>query len=118
MSSLNTSGSGPQLLVQMPAGNDPTIVTITGEIDLATHAQLQQAVTDLLHHHPCHHLVLDMAGVTFLDAAGIRALLACHHTAEQLGTRLEIGPAGDMARRVLTLCSLADLFHLSPPASV
>ncbi|RZU49655.1 hypothetical protein EV385_1408 [Krasilnikovia cinnamomea] len=54
-----------------------------------------------------------MGGVTFLDAAGVRAPLRCHHAAEQLGTCLEIRPAGDMVRRALTICRVADLFHLT-----
>ncbi|WP_278045020.1 STAS domain-containing protein [Krasilnikovia cinnamomea] len=63
--------------------------------------------------HPARRLVLDMGGVTFLDAAGVRAPLRCHHAAEQLGTCLEIRPAGDMVRRALTICRVADLFHLT-----
>ncbi|BFU41895.1 STAS domain-containing protein [Krasilnikovia sp. MM14-A1004] len=116
MSSLDTSDSDPQPDVQMPADIDPAIVvTVKGDIDLATHHHLQQVVTHLLQHRPCRRLVLDMAGVTFLDAAGVRALLACHHTAQQLGTRLEIRSAGDMVRRVLTICRLTGPFHLGPP---
>jgi anti-anti-sigma factor len=52
---------------------EPPMLQLDGEIDLSTADQLRTALEDALAKDP--HVVIDMAGVTFVDAAGLRALL-------------------------------------------
>nr|WP_280526225.1 STAS domain-containing protein [Couchioplanes caeruleus] len=79
--------------------------------DAATYAQVQQAVLDLLLDQRPDVVLLDMGAVTFLDAAGIRALLTCRCDAQQLGNRLQIRRAHERVRRVLAICEVEHLFH-------
>ena len=52
---------------------DPPVLQIAGEIDLATADQLRTALEEALSANP--KVVIDMAGVTFCDATGLRLLL-------------------------------------------
>jgi anti-sigma B factor antagonist/stage II sporulation protein AA (anti-sigma F factor antagonist) len=49
------------------------VLSIEGEIDIATVGQLRAALEAALSEH--QQIIVDMAGVTFIDAAGIRVLL-------------------------------------------
>ena len=51
----------------------PPRLRVEGEIDLATADQLEGALTKTLSEHP--DVVVDLAGVSFLGADGIRVLL-------------------------------------------
>lgn len=60
----------------MPGGVDA--VFVTGELDLATAPRLDEALAALT----ADVIVVDLSGCTFLDSAGIRALVG---TARKLG---------------------------------
>src|SRR5215218_8550850 len=51
----------------------PPVLSIEGEIDMATADALRAALEDALAENP--DLVVDLQGVTFLDASGIRVFL-------------------------------------------
>jgi anti-anti-sigma factor len=52
---------------------EPPVLRVDGEIDLSTAEQLRTALEEALAADPA--VVVDMAGVTFVDAAGIRVVL-------------------------------------------
>ena len=52
---------------------DPPVLQIAGEIDLATAEALQTALEEAVSIDP--RVVVDMAGVTFFDATGLRVVL-------------------------------------------
>ncbi|BFU45459.1 hypothetical protein KRMM14A1004_36960 [Krasilnikovia sp. MM14-A1004] len=104
----------PPLLVEVQASTAAgTVMTVVGDIDMVSEADLHTAVTAVLSHDKPHRLVLDMGGVTFLDSSGVRALIQCRDRADRIGTRLEIRSAHEIVRQVLTVCGIADLVHLS-----
>ena len=70
----------------MPGGVDA--VFVTGELDLATAPRLDEALAALT----ADVIVVDLSGCTFLDSAGIRALV---------GTARKLGEA-DRGLRVVT----------------
>jgi anti-anti-sigma factor len=61
----------PLLTIDVLRGSTPVVVCIAGEVDLSTAGLLQA----LLHTAPDGDLVLDVAGVRFFSAAGLRVLL-------------------------------------------
>jgi anti-sigma B factor antagonist len=74
------------------------VVTVVGEVDLGTADQLvDYAAAGLQRSGP--NVVMDLGGVTFMDSAGLKALLACHHRAQLLGGALGLaGPTRPVAR--------------------
>lgn len=87
-------------------------ITLVGELDIDTAAQLREAVNDCLADHPAV-LHLDLAGVAFCDCAGLSALLWTRRRAAEVRTRLCCqGPARPAVARVLNLTGTADLLGL------
>ena len=77
------------------------VVRVSGDVDIATAGQLRDAlVTSADGGHP---VVADLSGVTFLDAAGLSALVAGRRAT---GGRLRIVGATGVAHRILSLTGL------------
>jgi anti-sigma B factor antagonist len=77
-------------------------VTVRGEIDIAVVDVLAAAMHRALADAP-EIVLLDLSAVTFIDVAGVRAILAAHRHARACGTRMTIVPAVDGAQRVFAL---------------
>ena len=65
-------------------GDDGTVAVVSGEVDVCTEAQLQQALLQIMREHGAR-LLLDVSGVSFMDCAGLRALLTTRRRAELHG---------------------------------
>jgi anti-sigma B factor antagonist len=73
-----SEASPPGLGVVNRAVNGTCVVTVTGEIDGETAAQLRTAVTTAIDGTSGDACVLDLTQVGFLDSAGLAALLAAN----------------------------------------
>lgn len=76
-----------------------------GRLDLLSAAQLKQQLTDAVA-GGAQQLVIDMAGVTFIDSSGLGALIGGLKAARLAGGDLRIARAGEQARLVLELTRL------------
>jgi anti-sigma B factor antagonist len=93
-------------------------LTAVGELDASTvevfepplHAALDDAEVD--------EVVVDAAGLAFIDSVGIRALLVAHEEAAARGLRLVLDPASPVVRRVLRLAGLTWLVGPRGPEPV
>ena len=86
--------AGDLLLSVYPEG-ESCVVHATGELDLASRNQILAAST--AGNHPA--MVIDLAGVTFMDCGGYGSLVASRLVLEQAGRALTItGPTGQPAR--------------------
>jgi len=56
-------------------------------------------------------VVLNLAGVTYLDSGGLQALLVAHREAVAAGRSLTIEEASPTVRRLLDLTGTGDLFE-------
>lgn len=83
-------------------------VAVRGDVDLATADRLQAAVAPLL--RPRAEVVLDCAGVGFLDSTGLRVLLALNRAARADGGTLVLEAPPEAVTRVLALAGVAGLF--------
>ncbi len=81
-----------------------TTVRLRGELDLATVPQAEGAIWDL-YARGRTALALDLGGLTFMDAAGLRLLIAAraHAHAHAIGSRLEVVLGNGCARRLAEL---------------
>jgi anti-sigma B factor antagonist len=82
--------------------DDEVVISLRGEVDLSS----QELLRDLLAAAQplAGLLVLDMAGVTFLDSSGIKEIVSAHRRGP-----LRIRAAAPPVRRVLELTGLASL---------
>jgi anti-sigma B factor antagonist len=83
-----------------------SIVTVTGECDLAVADQLAPVLARVLERHP-RIVVLDLSGVTFIDCAGVRGVLAAQRRIEAHSAHLSIIPACERVHRVFDLAGVA-----------
>ena len=87
-----------------------TVAHIAGEIDIATCGRLRDAIEPQL--GPRQRVVLDLAGVRFMDSACLHVLVPARTTLTADGGSLILRNPSPVARRVLTVAGLADLFEL------
>jgi anti-anti-sigma factor len=89
---------------------DTARVTVVGEVDLATAPALRTALLRLLADHHPTALVVDLDAVTFLDCAGLSALVAARNAAIGTGRQVRVTNPQPIVRRVLDLTGLSDVF--------
>ena len=78
-------------------GDGGTIVAISGEVDVCTEARLP------IIRERGPRLMLDVSGVSFMDCAGLRALLATRRRAELRGGFMRLIAASAAVRRITEL---------------
>ena len=83
-------------------GDDNTVVVVSGEVDVCTEASLQQALLRIMREHGPRRL-LDVSGVSFMDCAGLRALLTIRRRAELRGGFMRLIAVSRAVRRIIEL---------------
>jgi anti-sigma B factor antagonist len=83
-------------------GDGGTIMAISGEVDVCTEVQLQQSLLRIIRERPAR-LMLDVSGVSFMDCAGLRALLVTRRRAEMRGVFLRLIATSAAVRRIIEL---------------
>jgi anti-sigma B factor antagonist len=87
------------------------IVSVTGEVDIATAVQLSQALGAALRRGP-EGLICDLSGVGFLGAAGLTVLLVARRRAIACHARFDLVCPQSLPRRVIALVGLDAVFSL------
>lgn len=89
------------------------LLSVAGELDVFTTLQVHRQANDAVA-SGCADLRIDLSGVTFIDASGIRLLVQLRTTAAEHGGRLEIVAPSACVLRLLALLGLTDAFTLGP----
>jgi anti-anti-sigma factor len=92
------------LRISAVAGDSP-VLQVDGEIDVSTAEQLHSALEQALAADPT--VVVDMAGVTFCDAAGLRVVLQVAASLNGTGPLTLLNAA--RVRRLLEIVGMSDL---------
>jgi anti-sigma B factor antagonist len=92
-------------------GDGGTIVAISGEVDVGTEAQLQQSLLRIMRECGAK-LMLDVSGVSFMDCAGLRALLATRRRAEIRGGFLRLIATSAAVGRIIELTGTQEALAL------
>ena len=105
------------LIIDTPAPTDtastepPIVVPFSGEIDVASGAAVRSTLQACLDHG---HLdvVVDLAGVTFIDAAGLGVLVGAQRRFDRAGGRLRVERPQRCVRRLLEITALDKVLGL------
>ncbi len=81
------------------------VVRVSGELDLATAPQLSTVLLDAAGQSTLP-VVLDLAGVTFIDSSALRTLVLAGRELADAGRKLQIGPRSDRVSKVLEMTQL------------
>lgn len=92
---------------------DTALLSLAGELDAATAPLADHAVADAMANHP-RQLELDVAGLTFCDTAGARALRRARRTAHTQHTSFRLVGTHPRLHHMLTLLCATDLFPPEP----
>lgn len=85
-----------------------TVVRVHGELDIATAPLLQEHLMSLV--ADGHRIVLDLAGVEFMDSSGLEVLEVCHRRAELAGSALVLRRVPHRVTRLLELTGRGSCF--------
>jgi anti-anti-sigma factor len=91
-------------------------VIVAGEVDLATRSEVTQAAAEL-NDAGRGDIALDLDDVTFIDAAGVGAVVEVEDAQIERGTELHVWSANAFVRRVFALCGLSSLLERSRRSS-
>ena len=98
-----------QITTTSQAGS--TRIELTGELDIATAPDLEQALETPLA-AGAEDIVLDLRGVTFIDSSGLRVVLVASRSAASEGRRLIVVPGDGQVLRVIRLAQVEDRLDL------
>jgi anti-anti-sigma factor len=84
------------------------VVAVLGEIDLAVHDELLSTIRAAIGRPGVKTVVVDLSRTSFMDAAGIRALLAGREAAGTAGVRYRVVGMAGMVRWVLDVTGVMD----------
>ncbi len=101
------------LRVKTQAHRRTVLVEVRGELDISTRAQVAD-VLDGLEPRPrsIRHVVLDLRGLTFMDAQGVRELIKQADFARDNGHNFAVVNGQRNVRRLLELIAVEDLLVL------
>jgi anti-sigma B factor antagonist len=89
----------PQLTLTVNPNGQGVILTVGGEVDLATAPQLHAKLVDLLEVGEAGSILVDLTPVAFMDSTGLTVLLAAHKRAQAGGRSIRlVCPAGSVLR--------------------
>jgi anti-anti-sigma factor len=94
---------------------EPLVITVRGEVDLATAPELESCVQQALV-AAGDSVLLDLGGLTFIDSSGLRVLVALSNHARAKGAAISLRNVPRHAERVLDLTGLAEWFDRAPDA--
>ena len=81
------------------------LVRVSGELDLATAPQLSAVLLDAAGQSTLP-VVLDLAGVTFIDSSALRTLVLAGRELADAGRKLQIGARSERVTKVLEMTQL------------
>jgi anti-anti-sigma factor len=100
-----------EFIVKVDRDGARAVVTIGGELDMHAAEHLGHALGELV--ASARSIEVDAAMVTFIDSAGLRALLAAREAARAQGADLCVSAASERVSWVVQVAGVADL--VAPP---
>ena len=89
------------------------VVSITGDIDLETSPQLRAFLrTKISHKTP--KLLLDFAGVNYIDSSGLATLIEYFQGVHGFGGKLALAALSPRVKNVFEIVRLEQIFSLHP----
>jgi anti-anti-sigma factor len=100
----------PRLNVHRHDHTTRTLITLAGEIDLATAPLVHAALAECLH-DGIRTTDIDLTEVTFCDASGLNAFLTASRLATEAGTVLRLHHPPPIMARIIEITGSGFLLH-------
>lgn len=102
------------LAVDVVSDGGAVVVVATGEVDMLTAPTLSEALGTAADQAAAGVVVLDCAGVSFLDSTGLGAIAGAHQKITDNGGTLRLAALRPHVTRVLQITGLAEHWELYP----
>lgn len=86
------------------------VVRLAGEVDLHSSPQARQAILDAIREQ--RPLVVELAGVRYMDSSGVASLVEGYQAARKQGTPFALAAVAQPAMNVLRLARLDRVFPI------
>ncbi len=96
------------LTVQTEQHGDLIVVSVAGELDLATAPQLADQLTDLLDKGR-NRLVFDLSGLSFCDSTGLSVFVRARNSCDETGGLVRLAAPQRAVRRILEVSGLVEV---------
>ena len=97
-------------------GNGTPVVSVFGELDLAT-AQVFERTLLAVTEAGTGELIVDLTGCSFLDSAGLRALVAARERLEHSDRSLALVVSNPIVMRIFKITGFDEWFEIRPSLS-
>jgi anti-sigma B factor antagonist len=87
---------------------DEVTVALVGEVDMSNEAALGAALAEVVGMTPAR-IVIDLAGVSYLDSSGVRCLLNAAKHAAAGGSELVVCRPAGIVLRVMKICGVDEV---------
>ena len=102
----------PGLLLEYRLDSGVAVVTVTGELDVSTSDLLRDSLLRILADENHRGLVVNLAGVTFIDSTDIGVLVGIWHRVGAMNYSLALAAPSPRARGILDTTGLAKAFSV------
>ena len=110
-----TANGSPALRASVSRSGARVVVSLAGELDLATGDQLRSRLTTVIEGDPPpEQLVLDVEGLDFVDASGISVLLGAQRSLSARGGQILLRSPSRLVQRVVKVLELEHVLPVEP----
>jgi anti-sigma B factor antagonist len=98
---------------QTPDRDRPTVLPLRGEIDLHIFPEITASLNALIEKKP-GHLIVDVSDVTYVDSAGLAALILAMQKVEAYGGQFSLAGFQPTVRSIFKMSRLDRTFRIFP----
>ena len=109
---MSTAESREGLLVQNRVDDGVAVVTVTGDVDVATCAALRDSLLQVIADENFRGLVVNLAGVSFIDSTGIGVLVGAWRRTKATDGDLALASTSRQAQSVLDATGLTKVLSI------
>lgn len=91
--------------------NDPVVVTVVGEMDIANAHVLSNVLSDL---ESCALVVLDLSGLKYMDSSGLRVVIVFNKRLGDRAGRVVVAGLSPSLRRLFELAGIDQILAVVP----
>ena len=92
--------------------NESAIIDVTGDIDLYSSPQVRQAILDTLSKKLGTRVIVNLAGVKYIDSSGVASLVEGLQLSRKSQVRFSLCGLNKAPRQVLELTRLIKVFEI------
>jgi anti-sigma B factor antagonist len=106
----NVSTSNPK-----PVQDRSNVLPLKGEIDLHVSPSVTASLNEMIDKKP-ECLVIDLSGVSYIDSAGLAALIQAMQKVEAYGGKFRLAGLQETVRSIFEISRLDQVFQIFPDA--